>query len=872
MVELRLLGPAQLVGSNGQDIDALTRQPKRMALLAYLAIARPYGFHRRDKLLALFWPELDEPHARNALSQALYVLRTALGEGAIVTRGDDEVGVAPGIVQSDVTAFETALDAGRPEEALLLYRGDLLDGFFVSSAPEFERWLDAERTRFRQRASEGGWTLARMKAERGDALEAERHARWAASLLLADETQLRQLMNFLHGLGDRSAAVRAYDEFARKFAEEYELEPSPQTQALATRIRHDVSPATIGQERISRVEKSLVSTDAVAVEPELATSAARQSPRRWGWKSLALVVLVTLAGIAASFGLRTHAAENVSDGPRVPRLVVLPLQNLGAPENAYFAEGISDEISTRLAMIRGLNVIGGAAAQRYKAARSVERPQVEGKGADYFLEGTASWLPSAQGRGHIRVRLQLVNARDGTELWGAVLEEDIKAMTELVALYSSVAQRVVNELDVVLETPRRSPAPAIPTTSLEAYNDYLRGRDYLRRTSTAVNFAAAIKTLERAVERDTNFALAFALLSNAHTEAFWLGGMGREHLDRAKVVGERALRLDPNLPEGHTYLGWYYYACCEDYERAMWHLTKSNAMRPGDYQVVMFMGNVHKRQGRWAESIKHFEEATRLDPLARWPQNNLGHAQMWARRYDDAERTFRRVLASEPQDIFAYAHLAWLLVLRDGDTKAARRIVDEAARSSDGFAEMRIPYYLAVLDRDYDAALAQLGKPEPGLTASLLNEWLVDDEIRRALVFRLRGDSTAARAQFDSARAELEAELRGVPPESRRVQLWLRSGLAIAYAALGRRADAMAQVNFVMASDPLKVDAIEGPKYMQHVALANVLLGNRGAAIDVLEQLLSVGAPVSQQSLRLEPFWDPLRSEPRFARMVGGRR
>jgi DNA-binding SARP family transcriptional activator/TolB-like protein/Flp pilus assembly protein TadD len=839
-----------------------------MALLAFLAIARPHGFHRRDKLLALFWPELDISHARNSLSQALHVLRSALSDDAILTRGDDEVRIASGAVRSDVAEFEAALDANRPEDALLLYRGDLLDGFFVSSAPEFERWLDAERIRLRQRASEGGWTLARINSQRGDAPEAERHARWAASLLLPDETQLRQLMNFLHGLGDRSAAVRAYDDFARRFAEEYELEPSTESQALATTIRNDVGRSPSGREIKPRVEMAPFAPNAA---PEQDRRTTHLLPRSWGRKALALVLLVSLAGITASFGLKTSGAASASNEPRVPRLVVLPLKNLGSPENAYFAEGIGDEITTRLATIRGLNVIGGAAAQRYKTVQSVDQSLPHTIPADYFLEGTASWLPSAQGRGHVRVRLQLVDARDGAELWGAVVEEDIKAMTELIALYSGVAQRVVNELDVVLETPRRVPAVTIPTTSLEAYNDYLRGRDYLRRTSTAVNFSAAIQSLEHAVERDTSFALAFALLSNAHSEAVWQGGMGREHLDQARIAAQHALRLDPNLPEGHTYLGFYYYACCEDYEGAMWHLTKSNALRPGDWQVVMFMGNVHKRQGRWDESIKYYEEAAQLDPLARWPKNNLGHAQMWARKYDDAERTFRRVLSSEPQDIFAYAHLAWLLVLRDGDTKAARRIVDEAARSSDGFAEMRIPYYLALLDRKYDEALATLTPPEPGLTASLLNEWLVDDEIRRALVFRLRGDSASARAQFDSARAELEIALRGQSPESRRSVLWLRGGLAIAYAGLGRRADATQQINFVMGSNPLKVDAIEGPKYLQHVALADVLLGNRSAAIDVLEQLLSVGAPVSSQSLRLEPFWDPLRSEPRFVRMVGAR-
>ena len=867
MVDLRLFGPAEIVGSNGQSIDALTRQTKRLALLAYLAIARPRGFHRRDKLLALFWPELDEPHARNALSQALHVLRTSLGEDAIVTRGDDEVGIAAGHVHSDVIAFEAALDGGRPGEAIALFRGDLLDGVFVSSAREFEQWLDAERARLRQRACDGGWALATMSADRGDALEAERCARWAANLMLPDETQIRQLMQFLQRIGDRSAAVREYEDFARRLKHEYELTPSAQTEALAARIRAGSDPHGVNAERMAaRIQPSRSSADALLVEPGSVPMNGRRTARRMT-QGLLATSLAVVAGVAIAFGLGARAAEHARREPYQPRLVVLPLKNLGSAENAYFAEGISDEITTRLAMVGGLNVVGGASAQRYRAASARDGPDARGRGADYFLEGTASWLPSPNG-GHIRVRLQLVNARDDKELWGALLDEDIAGSTELFELYSRIAQRVVNELDVALAAPRQRVPTSIPTTSLEAYNDYLRGRDYLRRTTTAVNLAAAIQMLERAVQRDTNFGLAFATLSNAHSNADWLAGMGREHLDRAKVAAERALQLDPDLPEAHTSLGFYYYVCCADYERAMWHLEKSRASRPGDGQVVMFIGNVNKRQGRWSEAIQYYEQAARADPLWKWPLNNLGQAQMWSRHYDEAEQTFRRVLADEPQDVFAYAHLAWLLVLRDGDTRSARRIVDEAARSSDGFAEMRIPFYLDVLDRNYNAALAALAPPQPGLTASLLNEWLVSDKLRRALVLRLRGDSAVAREQFDSARVELEVALRKQSQESQRVQLWLRGGLAVAYAGLGRRADAITQTDFVMASDPLKLDAIEGPKYMQHVALAHVLMGNRVAAIDVLERLLSVSAPVSRQSLHLEPFWDPLRSEPRFAQLV----
>lgn len=245
MIDFRVLGPPRISASDGRSVELLVRQPKRTALLAYLAAARPRGPHRRDRLLALFWPESDDARARAALSQALYVLRSALGVDAIVSRGDDEVELDRDVVRCDVVAFEAALDAGRPDEALALYGGDLLDGFFISDAPEFERWLDGERERLRHRAAEGAWALAGVMAAGGDAAAAVRWARWAAGLLPGDEAVARRLMTFLDGLGDRAAAIRAYEAFAWRLSQEYELAPSAETERLAAAIRHGDPGATV---------------------------------------------------------------------------------------------------------------------------------------------------------------------------------------------------------------------------------------------------------------------------------------------------------------------------------------------------------------------------------------------------------------------------------------------------------------------------------------------------------------------------------------------------------------------------------------------------------------------------------------------------
>ena len=237
MLQLRMLGSLRVTASDGRDVESIVRQSKRTALLAYLAVAKPRGPHRRDKLLALFWPESDALHARAALNQALYVLRSALGEEAVPPREDGLVAIDDHAVWCDARAFENALDGDRPAEALALYQGDLLDGFFVSDAPEFEHWLDGERARLRQRAADGAWLLAEAKAAKGETIEAARWGKRASELLPTEEATVRRLMSFLHALGDRTAAIRAYEAFAWRLEQEYELEPGSEVEALAAAIR-----------------------------------------------------------------------------------------------------------------------------------------------------------------------------------------------------------------------------------------------------------------------------------------------------------------------------------------------------------------------------------------------------------------------------------------------------------------------------------------------------------------------------------------------------------------------------------------------------------------------------------------------------------
>jgi len=279
MIELRMLGRVSLINPNAHDVQSLLGQPRRLALLAYLATPPP-GMHRRDNLLALFWPELDQAHARNALRQALHVLRRALGTSAVTSHGDEEVGLDFEQVWCDVAAFERAIADGQLRDAIELYRGDLLEGFFISDAPEFERWLETERDRLRSTAVGAARALVERATEEGDANSAAEWARRGLRLAPLDEGLIQRLIEALDRLGDRAGAVRAYDDFARRLGQELEVRPSAETQALLAAVR-------------SRVQAASPAAPPEAHSPP--PPAAVSSKRRWG----RLAVSVGLSAAAA---------------------------------------------------------------------------------------------------------------------------------------------------------------------------------------------------------------------------------------------------------------------------------------------------------------------------------------------------------------------------------------------------------------------------------------------------------------------------------------------------------------------------------------------------------------------------------------------
>src|SRR2546421_4016641 len=480
MIEFRMLGTLHLTDAAGHEVKRLLTRSRRLALLAYLAASTPRRFHRRDSLLALFWPELDEEHARAALRQALHVLRGALGSDVVVTRGDEEIGLDFGRLRCDVVAFDDAVAAGQLSVALDCYKGDLLEGFFIPGAGDFERWLDRERARLRETVTAAVRTLIEQCEAAGDVAAAAEWARRGTRLAAHNEDLARRFVVLLDRLGDRAGAVAAYDEFAESIRVDLETEPAAETQALiaAVRARQTAAPVTLSSTRFG------VPT---------------RSPRRWGSVAAAVVVAGLLVSSAANW--RRPLWPSPIAG-RVQSLAVLPFQNLSADSlHAWYADGLTEALTTDLGRIRSLRVIARGSVIPFR--ETTKSPDEIGRAlhVDAIVEGGVQ-----QSGGRVRVDVRLVNAATGYQLWADRFEEPIG---NRFVLEDRLGRGILAAL-------RLRPSPAAPATqNRAAYDAYLQAELRLWRENREDD-SLAIKWLEQAVALDADFAAAQAELAWAY--------------------------------------------------------------------------------------------------------------------------------------------------------------------------------------------------------------------------------------------------------------------------------------------------------------------------------------------------------------------
>ncbi len=586
------------------------------------------------------------------------------------------------------------------------------------------------------------------------------------------------------------------------------------------------------------------------------TPAAGARPARSRRRPAALAaagLLVVAAGVVVARGLRTPGDAS-GDGRTM--LAVLPFENLGRPEDEYFARGLAEEITSRLAKVQGLGIISRTSASQYGETDKTVRQIGRELGVDYVLEGSVRWEGSGGG---IRVTPQLVRVSDDRQLWSERYDARLAKVFEVQA---TIAEQVARSLDLAITGPERQALAARPTENLEAYAYYLRGNDYLIGSwGEDKRLGIAMEMYAKAVELDPGFALAHARLSQAHSNFYASTVAGRpEDLDTARTAAETALRLQPDLAEAHVAMAYYLSRGMKKYDEALRELSIADQLQPNSGEVVEAIGLVERRRGRLREAVGHLKRAAVLDPRSADIAADIGRINWFLRAYPEAEQHLDRAITLAPDWVVPYGQKAWLYVSWRGDVDEARRVLSEAIPTLGlgnlaGYLNPDAMFFLPQ-DGAHAAAFEELAprdfEDDTALYALCKAEW-----------YRLRGAPKLVRAYSDTARLALEGELR----ETRSLP-WRRGFLGYAYAGLGRREEAVREGVEAEKMVPSSADPMARAFVTFGLARTYAMVGDAEAAIERLEYLMSIPSLVSVPLLRADPTWAGMRDHPRFRRLL----
>ncbi len=577
----------------------------------------------------------------------------------------------------------------------------------------------------------------------------------------------------------------------------------------------------------------------------------------------AVAIVIILSVIALKF----FPKKEILPSPKEIRLVVLPFENLSSPEDEYFADGITDAITARLAGIHGLSVISRQSAIQYKGSEKDTRQIAEELGVDYILEGTVQRERPTDPNSKVRIIPQLINASEDTHMWTEIYDDD---MNKIFRLQSDVAERVAQALDIKLVEPERQALAYRSTKNMEAYDYYLRGHEYFRRSHRESDKRTAIKMCEKAVELDPTFALAYALLSDSHRLMYWYyHDRSDSRLAMAKEAADKALELDPELPEAHTALGKYFYHGQLDYDRALEQFAIARKSQPNNDEVLSGFAFVQRRQGKFEQALANLKRIYELDPLNHFIVREFGTTFMYLRKYRQAEHYYDLAISLAPELSFVYYFKAWLYLCCEGNTDKARVILAEvikSIKSEENPSIVKLLVTIDVFDGNYQEALNRLSLESEDIDNQEYiddREYFVPNALLYARIYTYMDKKELAKKYYDEARSILETKIEEQPEYAR-----FHSALGIAYTGLGRKKDAIREGELAVELLPVTKEAMRGPYRVEDLARIYVMVGEHDKAIDQLEYLLSIPGPVSIPLLRLDPAWDPLRNYPRFKKLI----
>ena len=574
----------------------------------------------------------------------------------------------------------------------------------------------------------------------------------------------------------------------------------------------------------------------------------------------AVLILIAASFLAYRFFAPDSVSPNVSPvtpPAKRPMIAVLPFENLGAPADSYFAAGMTEEITSRLTSLRELGVISRTSAAEYNRKGKTMKHIGRDLGVAYVLEGSVRWDRS---RDRIRVTPQLIRVADDMSLFS---EQYDRQPEQIFEVQSEIAQRVVERLGVVLFEKERAALAASPTQNLEAHQAYLQTLGIELGEGPAMR--EAIGALRRAVRLDPGFAAAYARLGYFHGALFHAGfDRTPARLDEAKSAIDAALKIDPHSVEATVSLAYWYYWGFRDYAKALELLERVRRERPNDPDLLHAIAAVLRRSGHFDEALRLFQEALRNDPRSREGTIELSWTYMHTRRFVEAEETSSRAIAMFPASVQSHWIRAECIWRRTGSASETRNLLVSMPEDGSEYAILAL-YFQNILERRYAEALQQLETSDVSLFHYTFGgeQAYIPKELMLGRSYRLLGKTAEANKSLNQARTELEKTARDLPDNPR-----VRSALGLAYAYLQRNADAMREGRAAMLLQPVTADALSGPQRVVDLAEIYTVVGHHDEAINALRDVLAVPSKVTPAILKLEPTWDPLRRNPRFAALV----